>query len=99
MCVECRDDERLTRRTFLSGAAAAVAGVVLSSEAAAQQSPLQKGLDDPAILKTTVTYKGGTADIEGYLARPKKAGRYRAVVIAHGNPGVSEDSKYTAIYL
>jgi carboxymethylenebutenolidase len=99
MCVECGDDESTTRRTFLSGAAAAVAGVVLSSEAAGQQSPFQKVLDDPAIIKATVTYKSGTANIEGYLARPKKAGRYRAVVIAHGNPGVPEDIKYTAAYL
>jgi carboxymethylenebutenolidase len=99
MCVECGDDERITRRTFLSGATAAVAGVVLSSEAAGQQSPFQKVLDDPAIIKATVTYKSGTANIEGYLARPKKAGRYRAVFIAHGNPGVPEDIKYTAAYL
>ena len=99
MCVECGDDERMTRRTFLSGATAAFAGVVLSSEAAGQQSPFQKVLDDPAIIKATVTYKSGTADIEGYLARPKKPGRYRAVVIAHGNPGVPEDIKYTAAYL
>src|SRR5918992_367710 len=99
MCAECGDDERMTRRTFLSGAAAAVAGVVVSSEAGGQQSPFQKVLDDPAIIKATVTYKSGTANIEGYLARPKKPGRYRAVVIAHGNPGVPEDIKYTAVYL
>ena len=99
MCIECGDDERITRRTFLSGATAAFAGVVLGPESAGQQSPLQKVLDDPAIIKETVTYKSGTANIEGYLARPKKAGRYRAVFIAHGNPGVPEDIKYTAAYL
>lgn len=99
MCIECGDDERIARRTFLSGATAAIAGVVLSSEAAGQQSPFQTVLDDPAIIKETVTYKSGTANIEGYLARPKKAGRYRTVVIAHGNPGVPEDIKYTAAYL
>jgi carboxymethylenebutenolidase len=99
MCVECGDDERMTRRTFLSGAAAAAAGVVLSSETAGQQSPFQKVLDDPAIIKATVTYKSGTANIDSYLARPKKAGRYRAVIIAHGNPGVPEDIRYTASYL
>ena len=99
MCVECGDDERMTQRTFLSGAAAAVAGVVLSSEAAGQQSPFQKDLDDTASIKAPVSYKSGTANIEGYLARPKKPGRYRAVVIAHGNPGVPEDIEYTAAYL
>lgn len=99
MCVECGDDKRTTRRTFLSGATAALAGVVLISEAAGQQSPFQKVLDDPAIIKATVNYKSGTANVEGYLARPEKAGRYRAVVIAHGNPGVPEDIKYTAAYL
>jgi carboxymethylenebutenolidase len=99
MCVECGDDERMTRRAFLSGAATAVAGVVLSSEAAEQQSHFQKVLDDPAIITATVTYQSGTANIEGYLARPRKAGPYRAIVIAHGNPGVPEDIKYTAAYL
>src|SRR5688500_9167459 len=99
MCVECGDDERMKRRTFLSGAAAAVAGVVLSSETAGQQSPFQQVLDDPTIIKETVTYKSGTANVEGYLARPRKAGRYPAVVIAHGNAGVPEDIKYTAAHL
>ena len=100
MCVECGDDERTTRRAFLSGAAAAaVAGIALRSEADGRQSPFQKVLDDPAIIKATVSYKSGTADIEGYLARPRKAGRYRTVVIAHGNPGIPEDIKYTAAYL
>lgn len=99
MCIECDDDVRIPRRTFLSGATAALAGVVLTSEAAGQQSQFQKVLDDPAIIKETVTYKSGPANIEGYLARPKKAGRYRAVFIAHGNPGVPEDIKYTAAYL
>jgi carboxymethylenebutenolidase len=98
MCVECGDDERTTRRTFLSGAAAAVVGVVLSSETVGQHSPFQKVIDDPAIINASVTYKSGTANIEGYLARPRKAGRYRAVIIAHGNPGVPEDIKFTAAH-
>ncbi|MBA3321836.1 MAG: dienelactone hydrolase family protein [Pyrinomonadaceae bacterium] len=96
MCIECGDDEKVTRRTFLTSATAALAGVALSAEAAGQQSPLTKALDDPNIIKETVTYQSGDDNIEGYLARPKKAGRYRAVIIAHGNPGVSEDIKNAA---
>jgi hypothetical protein len=61
MCVECGDDERMPRRTFLSGVTAALAGVVISSEAAGQQSPFRQVLDDPTIFKETVTYKSGTA--------------------------------------
>jgi len=96
MCVECGDDERVTRRTFLTSATAALAGVALGAEAAGQQPPRTRALDDPNIIKETVTYQSGDKNIEGYLARPKKAGRYGAVIIAHGNPGVSEDIKNAA---
>jgi carboxymethylenebutenolidase len=99
MCVECGDDEATTRRTFLSGAAAAVAGVVLSSQTVGQQSPFQKVIDDPALINGMVTYKSGTANIEGYLSRPRKNGRYPVVLIAHGNPGVPQDIKFTAAHL
>jgi carboxymethylenebutenolidase len=97
MCVECDDDSRITRRSFLAGATAVIAGVAFGSEAAGQQQ--QKALTDPKIVQGEVSYKNGSEAIKGFLARPKKAGRYRAVIIAHGNSGVPSDIQYTAAYL
>lgn len=96
MCVEC-DNDRITRRSFLAGATAVIAGTVFSSDAIGQQQ--QNVLTDPKIVQSEVTYKSGADNIKGFLARPKKAGRYHAVIIAHGNPGVPSDIKYTAVYL
>ena len=97
MCVDC-DDKRIARRSFLYGATTALAGAMLSSNALGQDSP-RKLIDNTAILKEDVSYKNGSANIQAYLARPSKIGRYPAVVIAHGNPGVPDDIKYTAEYL
>ncbi len=95
MCVEC-DDNRITRRSFLAGATAAVAGIALGSEVAGQESTSQKILADPNIIHGEVDFKSGTDTVKGFLARPKKAGHYPAVIIAHGNPGVPSDIQYTA---
>jgi carboxymethylenebutenolidase len=98
MCVEC-DDDKITRRSFLVGATAVVAGIALGSDALAQQSQSQKLLDDPNIIHGDVNFKSGKDTIKGFLARPKKAGRYRAVIIAHGNTDVPSDIQYTAAFL
>ena len=97
MCVECDDDNRITRRSFLAGATAVIAGGAFDSEAAGLQQ--QEVLTDPSIVQDEVSYKSGTDTIKGFLARPKKAGRYSAVLIAHGNTGVPSDIQYTAAYL
>lgn len=97
MCVDC-EEEGITRRSFLTGATTAIAGAVFALNAAAQQSA-QKTLNDPNIILDEVGFKSGTNTIKGLLARPKKAGRYRMVLIAHGNPGVPEDIKFTAAEL
>ena len=97
MCIDC-DEEAVTRRSFLTGATTAIAGVAFASNAAGQQSA-QKALNDPNIILEEVGFKSGTNTIKGFLARPKKVGRYRMVLIAHGNPGVPEDIKFTAAEL
>lgn len=99
MCVECDDDNRITRRSFLAGATALIAGVSFSSEIAGQQQQQQTILEDPNIVRKEVSYKSGSDTIKGFLARPKKAGRHHAVMIAHGNAGVPSDIQYTADYL
>src|SRR6266404_6441346 len=97
MCIDC-DEEAITRRSFLTGATTAIAGAAFASNAAGQQSA-QKALNDANINFDEVSFKSGTNTIKSFLARPKKVGRYRMVLIAHGNPGVPEDIKFTAAEL
>ncbi len=46
-----------------------------------------------------VSFKSGPDIIQGYLARPRKAGRFPAVVVLHGNLHLPEDHRYTAAQL
>jgi carboxymethylenebutenolidase len=97
MCIDC-DEEGITRRSFLAGATTALAGAAFALKAAAQQSA-QQALNDPNIILDEIVFKSGANTIKGFLARPKKVGRYRIVLISHGNPGVPEDIKFTAAEL
>ena len=81
---EVVENEGVRRRSFLTGAAAAIVGVALRSEASSQQV-LKKALDDPKITHGKVTFKSGSETIDGYLARPKKKGVYPAVIVVPGN--------------
>ena len=94
MCIDC--DERLTRRAFLTGATATLAGVTLAADAVGRQPPEQNALDDKNIIHGATTFRSGADDIKGYLARPKRVGQFTAVVISHGNPGISEDIRNVA---
>lgn len=94
MCFNC-DEIDTERRFFLKGAAAAVVAATLQSEAFGQKSA-PKALDNPNITHGPVTFPNGAETIKGYLARPKKEGRFRSVVIAHGNPGLPEDIRNAA---
>ena len=79
-------NEGLTRRGFICGAAAAVAGVsVFNSNALSQQPNEQRALEDPAITHGKVEFTSGDHMVDGYLARPVKKGRYPAVIILPGN--------------
>jgi carboxymethylenebutenolidase len=94
MCFDC-DGFNESKRTFLKGASAAIIGVALNAQAFGQQA-IPRALDNPNIVHLPVTFKSGVDTIKGYLARPKKAGRYRAVIVSHGNPGISEDIRNAA---
>lgn len=91
----------IERRTFLTGASAAVVGVTLASEGFAQpqQSAPTNALSDPNVIQGMVSFKSGTDVIEGYLARPRQAGKFSAVVVLHGNLHLPEDHRYTAAQL
>jgi carboxymethylenebutenolidase len=79
-------NEEMTRRGFLCGAAAAVAGVsVLGSIALSQQPKEARAIDNPLITHGKVEFKSGDHMVDGYLARPKKKGRYPAVIVLPGN--------------
>jgi carboxymethylenebutenolidase len=53
-------------------------------------SPFSVPEGDPAIISGAVTFPSGGATIQAYLARPRAAGRYPAVMICHENQGTSE---------
>ena len=89
------------RRSFLTGVSLAVSGAVLGGDAAAQQTPQppSPALDDPSVVQGMVSFRSGTATLQGYLARPKAAGRYRSVVVLHGDFGLPLVDRYTAAVL
>jgi len=60
------------------------------------QDAVVRALDDPAVQHEMVSFKSGKDTVEGYLARPKAAGRYRVVVVLHGDVGVPESHRNTA---
>ena len=89
MCFDY-EKESLTRRTFLTNATTAVAGVALGSKSSAGQQAGQRALDDPNIIHGEVTFKSGTDTIKGYLSRPKSKRRRYGIIVIHGNPGLPE---------
>ncbi len=85
MCIEC-DEIDEGKRSFLKGATAAFLGVALNAPGFGQQATsavTPRALDNPNIIHQPVTFKNGADTIKGYLARPKKEGRYRAVIVTN----------------
>jgi carboxymethylenebutenolidase len=90
MCIgdDC-NNEGVDRRSFVVSATATVAGLaLLPGQAASLQTkdPETRVLDDPNIQHGRVVFKhNGVETIDGYLARPKAEGAYRAVLVIAGN--------------
>ena len=107
MCVtddwnnEGTQSDGMKRRTFFTSATAAVLGVTLASEqfAQPQQQPPTNALNDPNVIQGMVSFKSGADVIQGYVARPRRPGKFRAVVVLHGNLHLPEDHRYTAAQL
>lgn len=97
MCIDCDGIDK-SKRSFLAGATAAMVGAALPYQTFGQQTiaSIPKALDDPNVIHQPATFKNGADTIKGYLARPKKEGRYRGVIVSHGNPGISEDIRNAA---
>lgn len=87
----CRPDDKdcgLTRRTLVGGGAAlsALALSGLPAEAQVPSPPPTRVLDDPGIDHGPVTMPHAAATaIGGYLARPKRPGRFPAMLVIAGN--------------
>jgi Dienelactone hydrolase family len=83
------DNDLKSRRSFLIGATATVAGIrVLNSQNGSAQTtqPATRVLDNPGIVHGKVIFKhGGKDTIDGYIARPKADGIYPAVLVIAGN--------------
>jgi carboxymethylenebutenolidase len=93
------------RRSFLTGVAAASAGLTIAGPAAAGQgaagpkSAEARALDDPAVRHGLVSFKSGADTVKGFLARPKAADTYPALLIMHGDPGLPDWVRNTAARL
>src|SRR3954454_20002254 len=104
MCFDC-GREAVDRRLFLTGVAAASAGLTIAGPAVAGQgaagpkSAAPRALDDPAVQHGVVSFKSGADTIKGFLARPRAAGTYPALVIMHGIPGLPDWVRNTAARL
>lgn len=83
MCFEC-DREKITRRKFLAGSTVAIAGLVLEVNAFGQTSKNEQ------VIGEDVTFKNGADTILGYLTRPNKKGRHRAIIMVNGDLGVAD---------
>lgn len=68
-------------------------------EPTARKPPEERALDDPAVRHEMVSFKSGADTAQGYLARPRAAGRYRAVLVLHGEFGVPDGMRNTAAQL
>ena len=88
-------NKEVTRRDFLSQAAMFAGYCVFSCELEAQQPatygvPPVQALDDKEVIHGRVTFKSGTEDLDAYLGRPHKQGRFPIVVVIAGNPPYEE---------
>lgn len=97
MCFEddCGETDE-GRRSFLAGAAAALAGLAAThaqqpGAPQQQKQPETRVLDDPRVRHGRVTFKHNGADsIDGFLARPAAEGVYPGVLVIAGNK-ISEE--------
>lgn len=83
---------RLVKLTGSMTAAMAVLPLLEVNYANAQVVPEQ----DDDIITEEITYSGGEGTMKGYLARPKKDGKYGSVVVIHENRGLNPHIKDVA---
>jgi carboxymethylenebutenolidase len=77
-----------SRRNFIKTASALAGFCLLNCDVLGQEhrdNPYVKAPDDENIIKEIVKFKSGNSEIEGFLSRPKKKGRYPIVVVVSGS--------------
>ena len=77
-----------SRRNFIKTASALAGFCLLSCDVLHQQhstAAVVSALDDEDIINERVKFKSGSSEIEGFLSRPKKKGRYPIVVVVSGS--------------
>jgi len=84
---------KVDRRDFILQATSTVGFCLLNCEVSAAQieGPVTKALDDPKVVHGRVTFQSGASEIDAYLSRPNKPGRYPIVIVITGN---SIDEEY-----
>jgi carboxymethylenebutenolidase len=100
------------RRSFLGGALRALAASAFASRVLGRQQPQQPpppkpaapleplALGDPAVAQRDFTFKSSDgAEMRAYLARPRREGRFPAVVVLSPNPRLTDDLRNTAAQL
>ncbi len=75
----------ISRRCFMCGVTTGMLGNSLLTKAAAQQPAKVRAINDPNVVHSKVEFPSGSDIIDGYLARPKKKGRYPVVLVIPGN--------------
>jgi len=95
----------ISRRNFLSQAAMFAGFCVFGCELEAQQSTTRYGdppvqaLDDQNVIQGRVTFPSGTEELDAYLARPIRQGRFPIVIIVAGYPPYEEYVRnFTAMF-
>jgi carboxymethylenebutenolidase len=84
-------DTSVTRRGFLYQASLFSGYCILSCETDAEQDnraapdKMDKALDDKNIIQEKVVFKSGKEDLDAYMSRPKKKGRFPIVIVISGN--------------
>lgn len=83
-----RSRRKVKRRDFIVQAST-VAGFCLlncdSPASQAQSTSVTRALDDPNIEHGKISFRSGDAEIDAYLSRPKKQGRFPVVIVITGN--------------
>ena len=95
----------LNRRTLMKSAAvgatlsAALGGATELLTASPAEAADKKALADAGVATETVSFKSGSDTIQGFLARPKAAGKYGTVLLIPGIFGVDAYTKETTAQL
>jgi carboxymethylenebutenolidase len=88
MCLQekdCRPDSRDRREFLFHAIAGSLFLTTMAGASPAETQPPTRVLDDPRLRHGRVAFKRGGEEVGGYLARPRRQGRFPAVMVIAGN--------------